>query len=169
MGLSAREQQALDSIQATLTGSDPELASLLAVFARLVSGEEMPVREKIRMSRQRRGTRGSDRRRRYLTRGKVRRRRDKGPRRLNSRLLALMLWLVITIGLAVIALVSSHGGDGTCQGSGARVSVLNRGAGGAVPVPGQPGRRGPLRGSGYFRWTAAGNGADKPASDCTGL
>jgi hypothetical protein len=30
------------------------------------------------------------------------------------------------------------------------VSVLNRGADGAVLVPGQPGRRGPLRGSGYF-------------------
>jgi site-specific DNA recombinase len=31
-----------------------------------------------------------------------------------------------------------------------RVSVFNRGAAGAVPAPGQPGRRGPLRGSGYF-------------------
>jgi hypothetical protein len=31
-----------------------------------------------------------------------------------------------------------------------RVSVLNRGAAGAVPAPGQPGRRGPLGDSGYF-------------------
>ena len=40
MSLSASEQQALDSIEATLTSSDPKLASLLAIFARLASGEE---------------------------------------------------------------------------------------------------------------------------------
>ena len=45
MSLSASEQQALDSIEATLTSSDPKLASLLAIFTRLASGEEMPVRE----------------------------------------------------------------------------------------------------------------------------
>ena len=45
MSLSASEQQALASIEATLTSSDPKLASLLAIFARLASGEEMPVRE----------------------------------------------------------------------------------------------------------------------------
>src|SRR6516225_5598947 len=38
MGLSASEQQALDSIESTLTSSDPKLASLLAIFARLASG-----------------------------------------------------------------------------------------------------------------------------------
>jgi Protein of unknown function (DUF3040) len=37
MSLSASEQQALDSIEATLTSSDPKLASLLAIFARLAS------------------------------------------------------------------------------------------------------------------------------------
>ena len=47
MSLSAREQQALDSIGDELAGADPKLASLLATFARLASGEEMPVREKI--------------------------------------------------------------------------------------------------------------------------
>ena len=45
MSLSASEQQALDSIEATLTSSDPKLAALLAIFVRLASGEEMPVRE----------------------------------------------------------------------------------------------------------------------------
>lgn len=35
MSLSASEQQALDSIEATLTSSDPKLASLLAIFVRL--------------------------------------------------------------------------------------------------------------------------------------
>ncbi len=37
MSLSASEQQALDSIEATLTSSDPKLTSLLAIFARLAS------------------------------------------------------------------------------------------------------------------------------------
>lgn len=48
MSLSAREQQALDSITDRLAGSDPELAALLTGFTRLASGEEMPPREKIR-------------------------------------------------------------------------------------------------------------------------
>ena len=39
MSLSASEQQVLDSIEAALTSSDPKLASLLAIFARLASGE----------------------------------------------------------------------------------------------------------------------------------
>ena len=38
MSLSASEQQALDSIETTLTSSDPKLASLLAIFAQLASG-----------------------------------------------------------------------------------------------------------------------------------
>src|SRR5215470_16379097 len=48
MSLSAWEQQALDSIEDELVGADPKLASLQATFARLASGEEMPVCEKIR-------------------------------------------------------------------------------------------------------------------------
>ena len=47
MSLNASEQKALDSIEATLTSSDLKLASLLAIFARLASGEEMPVRERV--------------------------------------------------------------------------------------------------------------------------
>jgi hypothetical protein len=49
MSLSAREQQALNSIGEGLTGSDPELATLLASFTELASGEEMPVRENVQM------------------------------------------------------------------------------------------------------------------------
>jgi hypothetical protein len=51
MSLSAREQHALDSIESALSGSDPDLALLLATFGRLTSGEEMPVREKIGAAR----------------------------------------------------------------------------------------------------------------------
>jgi hypothetical protein len=64
MSLSASEQQALDSIEATLTSSDPKLAPLLAVFARLASGEEMPVRERVRIHRRLQVTRGRQRKQR---------------------------------------------------------------------------------------------------------
>jgi hypothetical protein len=50
MSLSAREQQALNSIRDGLAGSDPELATLLATFTEQASGEEMPPRENIRMT-----------------------------------------------------------------------------------------------------------------------
>ena len=64
MSLSASEQQALDSIEATLTSSDPKLASLLAIFARLASGKEMPVRERVRIHRRLQVTRGWQRKQR---------------------------------------------------------------------------------------------------------
>jgi hypothetical protein len=48
MSLSARDRQALDSIEDQLAGSDPRMASLMATFTRLTSGEEMPAREDIR-------------------------------------------------------------------------------------------------------------------------
>ncbi len=47
MSLSEREQQALDFMAEGLADSAPKLASLLATFARLTSGEQMPVHEKI--------------------------------------------------------------------------------------------------------------------------
>ena len=64
MSLSASEQQALDSIEATLTSSDPKLASLHAIFARLASGEEMPVRERVWIHRRLQVTRGWQRKQR---------------------------------------------------------------------------------------------------------
>jgi hypothetical protein len=47
MSLSAREQDALDSIREGLAGSDPALVARLTIFTRLASGKEMPAREKI--------------------------------------------------------------------------------------------------------------------------
>ena len=47
MSLSAWEQDALDSIKNGLADSDPALAARLAMFTRLASAEDMPVREKI--------------------------------------------------------------------------------------------------------------------------
>ena len=51
MGVSERESQALGSIQDGLAGSDPALASMLGIFSRLTSGEEMSAREKIQVRR----------------------------------------------------------------------------------------------------------------------
>ena len=42
MSLSAQERQALDFMAEGLADSAPELASLLATFTRLTSGEQMP-------------------------------------------------------------------------------------------------------------------------------
>jgi len=67
MSLSASKQQALDSIEATLTSSDPKLAALLAIFARLAPGEEMPVRERVRIHRRLQVTRGWQRKTAMLT------------------------------------------------------------------------------------------------------
>lgn len=106
MSLSAREQQALESIKDGLTGSDPELVALLVTFTRLVAGEEMPAREKIR-ARWRGNTRHSRRNRR-------RPRRDRGKaRRLYQRLgfkrVALLLWLLIAISLIAAGVSLSRG------------------------------------------------------------
>ena len=85
MSLSASEQQALDSIEATLTSSDPELASQLAIFARLASGEEMPVRERVRMHRRLHVARGWQRKQRCSRPDKAGRRMRSGFRSLGWR------------------------------------------------------------------------------------
>jgi len=51
MSLNEPQRQALGSIEDGLAGSDPRLASMLNIFSRLAAGEEMPVREKIRVRR----------------------------------------------------------------------------------------------------------------------
>ena len=51
MSFTGLERQALGSIADGLAGSDPRLASMLTIFSRLAAGEEMPVREKIRVRR----------------------------------------------------------------------------------------------------------------------
>jgi Protein of unknown function (DUF3040) len=111
MSLSAREQHALDSIETALTGSDPDLAVLLATFGRLTSGEEMPGREKIL------GRRWWHRRRRRAWRrgwsrawGLVRRlwRRLGWPRT------GLLLWIVVSVGLIMLAPVINRGSHRTC-------------------------------------------------------
>ncbi len=49
MSLNGPERQTLGWIEDGLADSDPRLASILNIFSRLTAGEDMPVREKIRM------------------------------------------------------------------------------------------------------------------------
>jgi hypothetical protein len=48
MGLPVRQRRVLERIEATLRRSDPKLASLYAIFGRLVQDEEMPGIEQLR-------------------------------------------------------------------------------------------------------------------------
>jgi hypothetical protein len=95
MSLSAHEQQALDGIAAGLAHSDPRLASLLATFSKLASGEEMPAREKVRVAR-------------WNTLTCTHRMYQ----RVGFKRVALVLWLVIGIVLVLVALAVSHGATG---------------------------------------------------------
>lgn len=54
MSLSAREQQALERIEAGLAGSDPKLAAMLDTFTRLTSEGDMPAGEQVRKIQRRR-------------------------------------------------------------------------------------------------------------------
>jgi hypothetical protein len=108
MSLNAREQQALDSIEDELAGSDPGLATMLSAFKRLTSAEEIPDREKIRA--------GSRRALRRFRRG----RRCPGLRRACQRLgfqrtALLLLWLLTSGALIGVAVALSAGGNhGAC-------------------------------------------------------
>ncbi len=73
MSLGAWEKRALDSIADALAGSAPNLASLLAIFSQLATGEAMPVREKPQTLRQDRPRRSRGDPRRGNTRPDARR------------------------------------------------------------------------------------------------
>jgi hypothetical protein len=48
MGLPVRQRRVLERIESALRGSDPKLAALYAIFARLTRDEEMPRAEQLR-------------------------------------------------------------------------------------------------------------------------
>jgi len=101
MSLSAWEQDTLNSIKNGLADSDPALAARLAMFTRLTSAEDMPVREKIQAVKL-----GVARRRRGLY------------QRLGVGRAMLLLWLVTTLTLVTAAVASSRAsGPSTCAGS----------------------------------------------------
>jgi hypothetical protein len=101
------EKRALDSIRDRLAHSDPELTRLLTAFTKLASGEKMPVREKLRALSLRAIHRSRRRKRRRSRRGPVRR----FGLRLGAERVALLLWLVITVGLITTAVSLSRSGS----------------------------------------------------------
>ncbi len=109
MSLSAWEQNALDSIKDRLASSDPALVARLTIFTRLASGEEMPPREKIQA-----GSGGTVRRA-----GPQAGQAGRADQRLGLRqTVPLLLWLVTTVALIAVALVSNTGSSqGTCTRS----------------------------------------------------
>jgi hypothetical protein len=111
MGLSPREQHALDSIKDRLAGSDPELAALLGTFTRLTSGEEMPDREPVQLRNRRPPHRG----RRHPHQGKLSGHAYRVYHRLGFHRVALLLWLVITVALITTAMAFDRSSQDGCS------------------------------------------------------
>ena len=132
MSLSASEQQALDSIKAALTSSDPKLASLLAIFARLASGEEMPVRERVRIHRQLQVTRGWQRKQRCSRPDKAGRHMRSGFRSLGWRRAVLMMCLLAFAGLIAVSMINIHANHEKCVHTRIAACV------GQAPAPAAP-------------------------------
>jgi len=128
MSLSAREQHTLDSIESALSGSDPELALLLATFGRLTSGEDMPVREKIRPARRwsprgrhrrpprRVGREGNGVRIRMWSRasGRTCRAARRVWRLLGWQWAGLLIWVLVAAGLIMLAPLIGRGDHRVC-------------------------------------------------------
>ncbi len=91
MSLSTPDQRILDSIEADLAGTAPDLAARLATFSRLAAGERMPAWESLPA-----GARHT-----YLLWPHLGRQRS-----------LLLLWLTVTIGLIVVALILNHNSHG---------------------------------------------------------
>jgi hypothetical protein len=131
MGLSAREQQALHSIEGGLNESDPDLASKLASLTRLMAGEDKPPAERSRVGWLHRlvsslvrwlpGPRG---------RGHSRPHPGRGPA-------ILVIWLAISFALIATAATLSH-----VATSGACASLVSVSCGSRSPAgPAHPGAR----------------------------
>ena len=130
MSLSAREQQALDSITGRLADSDPGLAALLTGFTRLASGEEMPQRERIRAG-PRRAIRCSRRQRRHPRGDEARRPAGRMSRRLAFQGAALLLSLLTAVTVIAVTTALNHG-----RSQGACTTFWNPACANPAPAPG---------------------------------
>ena len=110
MSLTEPEAQALGAIADGLAGSDPRLASMLTIFSRLAAGEEMPVREKIRVRRGRPAAHRPRRAWRHPRRGTVFPQARRLYPRLGLPLAMVLLWVVISAGMLAVALVLNTSG-----------------------------------------------------------
>ena len=110
MSFAELEKQALGSIEEDLAGSDPRLASMLNIFSRLAAGEEMPVREKIRVRRGRPEAHRPRRARRRPRRGTALSQAHRLYPRLGRQQAMLLLWAGISAALVAVALTLNTGG-----------------------------------------------------------
>jgi len=125
MSLSVHEKHALRSLENRLSGSDPGLASRLAMFTQLTAGEDMPAREKIQTGWRRAIRRSRGSRWRPL-RGMARR----WPARVTRQGVGLVLAFVLAFALLAGAATLSGGGHGRrCPPPGTTC---------AWPMPGHP-------------------------------
>ena len=134
MSLSARDRQALGFIQDQITGSDPQLASLMTMFTRLASGEEMPALEDIRAGGPRPRARAGRTAARMPCALPLRTRR-----RLSRRPALYLLWLTVAITLITVTLaINCGGGTGSCTQSWAGLGVCAGQVPADSPRPGLP-------------------------------
>lgn len=130
VSISEQEQQVLDSMEDELASSGAKLALMLATFARLTAGEDMPTWESIRRPVEAPSAGG----------GVGPRAEEPSPRRITRRLTGRiarrMLWLVVVVALMALTLVFDHGaGMGVCT-----VSRTAACAQVPAPIPGHPPR-----------------------------
>jgi hypothetical protein len=114
MSLNEPDRQALGCIADGLAGSDPGLAAMLNIFSRLAAGEDMPVREKIRVARGRPTAYRPRRARRHPRRGRALPQANRLYLRLGQQQAMLLLWAVISAGLLAVALVCNTNGHQAC-------------------------------------------------------
>ena len=172
MSLNQPETQALGAIADGLAGSDPRLASMLAIFSRLAAGEQMPARQTTRARRRRPAAHRPRRARRHPRRGTA----FPQPRRLDARRgwqqAMLVLGAVISAAL-LTALILSAGGPTTCArpmgtacpsppipqhaGAGGRLCAVREMIGAAAQLarPVEPGLRQERAGSGPLPYRLA--------------
>ncbi len=149
MSISPQEQETLDLIEKDLASSGPKLASMLATFARLTAGEDIPVRERIRRTASvpsaARAPDGAG-----PSAGQASARPT--PPWCRARVLWRWLWLVLTFAVMAALLAFDHGGGkGIC--TVARTAACAQIAGYAnAPAPSSAGR--PSSSAGRPSWPA---------------
>jgi hypothetical protein len=136
MSLTAKDHDALCSIQDQITGSDPQLASMMTMFTRLASGEEMPALEDIRA----RGRRPRARAAAGRTAARTPRALPlRTRRRLSWQSALYLLWLTVAITLITVTLaINSGGGTGSCTQSWAGLGTCAGQVPADSPHPGLP-------------------------------
>jgi hypothetical protein len=87
---------------------------MLNIFSRLAAGEEMPVREEIRVRRRRLAAHRRRRTRRHPRRGTAFPQARRLYQRLGWQQAMLLLWVVISAGLLAVALVLNNSGPRAC-------------------------------------------------------